>query len=157
MKQSYRWILRPASDLFCQSSEQNDCDRMEGVSAVLKVLLWVKSGLHVHLKVPILFTCREKLCLNIFEQILRYIHFIANYSQEPRNVDRLFKIRSVLDTLKKTFRLAVDPENFQSIDEQIIPFNGHLSLKQIPKKPKPWGVKVWVRAGSSEYMHRFQV
>lgn len=26
-----------------------------------------------------------------------------------------------------------------------------------PKKPKPWGVKVWVRAGTSGYMHRFEV
>lgn len=52
----------------------------------------------------------------------------------------------------------MDPEEFQSIDEQIIPFKGRLSLKQyIPKKPKPWGVKVWVRAGSSGYMHRFEV
>lgn len=96
--------------------------------------------------------------LNRFEQILRYIHFVDNYSQEQRNTDKLFNIRPVLDTLKKTFRSAVDPEEFQSIDEQIIPFKGCLSLKQyIPNKSKPWGVKVWVRAGSSGYMHRFEV
>lgn len=78
--------------------------------------------------------------------LLRYIHFIDNYSQEPGNVDKLFKIRRVLNTLKKTFCSSVDTEEFQLIDEQIIPFKGHLSLKQyIPKKPKSWGVKVWVR------------
>lgn len=64
----------------------------------------------------------------------------------------------MLDTLKTTFRSAVDPEEFQSIVEQIIPFKRRLSLKQyIPKKLKPWGVKVWVRAGSSGYMYRFKV
>ena len=34
-----------------------------------------------------------------FEQILRYIHFLNNYSQEPENADKLFKIRPVLDAL----------------------------------------------------------
>ncbi|CAM4362736.1 unnamed protein product [Leuciscus chuanchicus] len=98
------------------------------------------------------------MAVNRFEEILRYIHFVDNYSQEAENADKLFKIRPVLDALKTTFNSAVDPEEFQSIDEQIIPFKGRLSLKQyIPKKPKPWGLKVWVRAGSSGYMYRFEV
>ncbi|KAF3834757.1 hypothetical protein F7725_027315 [Dissostichus mawsoni] len=76
----------------------------------------------------------------------------------PGNADKLFRIRPVLEALEETFRTAVDPEEFQSIDEQMIPFKGRLSIKQyIPKKPKPWGVKVWVRAGSSGYMYRFEV
>ena len=76
--------------------------------------------------------------VNRVEQILRYIHFVDNYSKEPSNADKLFKLRPVLDTLEKTFHSAVDPEEFQSIDEQIIPFKGHLSLRQyIPQKTKP--------------------
>ncbi|KAL7848802.1 hypothetical protein SRHO_G00204250 [Serrasalmus rhombeus] len=39
----------------------------------------------------------------------------------------------------------------------MIPYKGHLSIKQyVPKKPKPWGIKVWVRAGSSGYMYNFE-
>lgn len=98
------------------------------------------------------------MSVNRFEQILSYIHFIDNYSLEPGHADKLFKIRPLLDALKKTFHSAVNPEEFQSIDEQIIPFKGHLSIKQyISKKPKPWGLKVWVREGTSGYMYRFGV
>lgn len=98
------------------------------------------------------------MSVNRFGQILRYIHFVDNYSKKPGEADKLFKIRPVLESLKKSFHSAVDPEEFQSIDEQIIPFKGKLSIKQyIPKKPKPWGVKVWVRAGTSGYMYRFEV
>lgn len=100
----------------------------------------------------------DAMSVNRYEQILSYLHFVDNYTYQPGNTDRLFKITPVLSTLQKTFLAAADPEEFQSIDEQIIPFKGQLSIKQyIPKKPKPWGVKVWVRAGSSGYMYRFKV
>lgn len=60
--------------------------------------------------------------------------------------------------LKKTLHKAVDAEEFQSIDKQVIPFKGHLFIKQyISKNPKPLGLKVWVRAGTSRYMYRFEV
>ncbi|KAJ4930745.1 hypothetical protein JOQ06_025053 [Pogonophryne albipinna] len=87
----------------------------------------------------------DAMPVNRFEQILSYIHFVDNYSQAPGNADKLYRIRPVLEALKETFRTAVNPEEFQSIDEQMIPFKGRLSIKQyIPKKKKPWGVKVWV-------------
>lgn len=71
--------------------------------------------------------------------------------------DRLYKITPVLSALQETFKAAADPEEFQSIDEKI-PFKGRLSIKlYIPKKPKPWGLKVWVRAGTSGYMYSFEV
>uniref|UniRef100_A0A3Q3IAY3 PiggyBac transposable element-derived protein domain-containing protein n=1 Tax=Monopterus albus TaxID=43700 RepID=A0A3Q3IAY3_MONAL len=76
--------------------------------------------------------------VNRFEQILRYIHFPDNYSQEAGNADKLFKIKPVLDVLEKIFHSTSDPEEFKSIDEQIILFKRHVSLKQyIPRKPKP--------------------
>ncbi|XP_058235983.1 activating transcription factor 7-interacting protein 1 isoform X3 [Hemibagrus wyckioides] len=96
----------------------------------------------------------DAMPVNRFEEILRYLHFVDDHSQEPGNTDKLFKIRPVLNALEQTFRSAVDPEEFQSIDEQIIPFMGQ---QYIPKKTKPWGLKVWVRAGTSGYMYRFKV
>ncbi|XP_027899099.1 piggyBac transposable element-derived protein 2-like [Xiphophorus couchianus] len=100
----------------------------------------------------------DAMSVNRYEQILRHLHFVDNYTHQPANTDRLFKLAPVLNTLQKTFLMAANPEEFQSIDEQIIPFKGQLSIKQyIPKKPKPWGVKVWVRAGSSGYMYKFEI
>ncbi|KAG9262590.1 piggyBac transposable element-derived protein 3-like, partial [Astyanax mexicanus] len=99
----------------------------------------------------------DAMPVNRFEQILRYMHFVDNYSLDPKNADRFVKIRPVLDALKETFQSALDPEEFQSVDEMMIPYKGRLSIKQyVPKKPKPWGIKVWVRAGSSGYMYNFE-
>ncbi|KAJ8974547.1 hypothetical protein NQ317_000523 [Molorchus minor] len=50
------------------------------------------------------------------------------------------------------------PEEYQAIDEQIVALKGRLGLKQyLQKKPKKWGVKIWVRAGVSGYMYRFEI
>ncbi|KAI3377522.1 hypothetical protein L3Q82_008435, partial [Scortum barcoo] len=69
---------------------------------------------------------------------------------EARNAVKLFKIRPVLDALEKTFDSAVNPEEFQWIDEQVIPFKGRLSLKQyIPKKPNAGSTKICARGGPS--------
>lgn len=43
-----------------------------------------------------------------------------------------------------------------SVDE-MIPFKGRSSLKQyLPKKPKKWGYKIRVRAGTSSYVYCFE-
>ncbi|KAF3838885.1 hypothetical protein F7725_010653, partial [Dissostichus mawsoni] len=68
----------------------------------------------------------------------------------PGNADKLFRIRPVLEALKETVRTAVDPEEFQSIDEQMIPFKGRLSIKQyIPKNPNPGVLWIEVYQGAA--------
>ncbi|KAG7236450.1 hypothetical protein INR49_000928 [Caranx melampygus] len=109
-----------------------------------------ETGLHLEL-------IADAMPVNRCEQILSYMHFVDNYSLDPENADRFVKIRPVLDALKETFRSALDPEEFQSVDEMMIPYKGRLSIKQyVPKKPKPWGIKVWLRAGSSGCMYNFE-
>ncbi|KAK0142248.1 PiggyBac transposable element-derived protein 3 [Merluccius polli] len=82
----------------------------------------------------------DAMPVNRFEQILSYMHFVDNYSLDPENADRFAKVRPVLDGLKKTFHSALDPEEFQSVDEMMIPYKGRLSIKQyIPKKPQALG------------------
>lgn len=79
-------------------------------------------------------------------------------AQTPRLRCLEVKEFNLIVALQETFKAAADPEEFQSVDEQIIPFKGLLSIKQyIPQKPKPWGVKVWVRAGTPGSMNRFKV
>lgn len=67
------------------------------------------------------------MSVNRYEQILRYLHFVDNLTYQPANTNRLFKIRPILCALKETFKAAADPDEFQSVDEQIIPFKGLLS------------------------------
>ncbi|CAK6959631.1 piggyBac transposable element-derived protein 2-like [Scomber scombrus] len=82
----------------------------------------------------------DAMPVNRFEQIFSYMHFVDNYSLDPENADRFAKVRPVLDALKKTFRSALDPDEFQSVDEMMIPYKGRLTINiynMSPKNPSP--------------------
>lgn len=94
---------------------------------------------------------------NRFEEIRRFLHFCDNNDLE-KNSRGFAKISPVLTALHSAFHDACSNEEFQSIDEMIIPFKGRSHLKQYVKnKPKKWGFKVWVRAGVSGYVHCFEL
>ncbi|XP_031346858.1 uncharacterized protein LOC116173496 [Photinus pyralis] len=101
---------------------------------------------------------QNSMPVNRYESILRHLHFTNNLDLDTNSTDKLKKLRPFLDKLQKNFLSATEPEEYQAIDEQIVPLKGRLSIKQyLPKKPKKWGVKLWVRAGVSGYMYRFEV
>ncbi len=55
----------------------------------------------------------------------------------------LFKVREFLSNMSSNFAEHTEVEEVCSVDEQMIPFKGQLSLKvYIKAKPKKWGVKV---------------
>lgn len=63
--------------------------------------------------------------------------------------DKLFKIRPFFDKFRQNLSKR-EPEEYQSIEEMIIPFKGRCPYKQnIKSKPHKWGIKVFARAGSS--------
>ena len=73
-----------------------------------------------------------------FETIKRFLHFNENPKDKKRDDktrDGLFKIRPFFEKLRQNC-LAVDPEEHNSIDEQIIPYKGRSFLRRyMPKKP----------------------
>ncbi|CAH2000555.1 unnamed protein product [Acanthoscelides obtectus] len=94
----------------------------------------------------------EKLrsCLHINDNSLMKLRYHPNY-------DKLFKVRPYIDALKKIFA-KTEPEEFSSVDEIMIPFKGHSSLKPyIKNKPHKWGIKLFVRAGVSGIIYEFDV
>lgn len=99
----------------------------------------------------------DAMSLNRFEEIRRYLHFV-DASKSDDNNNKLFRIKFVLDHLHKVYHEALDPEEYMSIDEMMIPFKGRSSLKNyLPKKPKRWGYKVWARAGTTGYLYCFEI
>ena len=80
------------------------------------------------------------------ELIKRYIHFDDNSKdkrKQDEKRDRLFKIRPLFEVLKKNC-LSQEPEEYNSIDEQIITFKDRrFSCCYMPNKPYEWGVKVF--------------
>lgn len=96
----------------------------------------------------------DNMPVNHFEEIARFLHFVDAENAQ----DKFNKVRPVLDKLSETFVAATDFEEHLSVDEMIIPFKGRSSLKQYFKsKPKPWGFKVWVLAGVSGYVYKFEM
>lgn len=100
----------------------------------------------------------DSMSVNRYELILRHLHFVNNLELQENNPDKLKRIRPFLDKIQRNFISAAAPEEYQAIDEQIVPLKGRVGLKQyLPKKPKKWGVKIWVRAGVSGYMYQFEI
>ncbi|KAL3190274.1 hypothetical protein MRX96_019812 [Rhipicephalus microplus] len=68
--------------------------------------------------------------------------------------DRLWKVRPFMELIRKRcLELALEQEC--SVDEQMIPFKGQLSIKQYVKgKPSPWGIKVFALCSSSGLLYQ---
>ena len=92
---------------------------------------------------------------NRFSELRRYLHFVDNNSEHDIE-DKLFKIRPIIEAVRNQC-IKIEPEEFQSVDEQIIPSKTRFTkIRQCnPKKPKKWGFKNLVRAGSSGFMYDF--
>ncbi|KAL3218436.1 hypothetical protein MRX96_005942 [Rhipicephalus microplus] len=73
-------------------------------------------------------------------------------------IDRLYRVRPVLQRLNKNFLNAAEMEPCLAVGEMIIPFKGRHSLKiYMMKNPKKWGYKVWTLAGRSGYVYKFEL
>lgn len=97
---------------------------------------------------------------NRFDKLRSTIHISDNSKMKLRddeNYDKLFKIRPFIDQLK--INLAkIKQEEFNSVDEIMIPFKGRSALKQYVKnKPHKWGIKMFARAGRSGIVYDFEV
>ena len=92
---------------------------------------------------------------NRFEILSRYLHFVDNDSVQDVS-DKLFKIRPILTAVRNEC-LKVEPEEYHSVDEQIIPpKTKYTKIRQYnPKKPRKCGFKNLVRAGASGFMYMF--
>ena len=63
---------------------------------------------------------------NRFDTLLRYLHLNDNANMKPRDhpeYDKLFKIKPRVTHLQQKFK-ELEPEEYNSVDEQIIPYKG---------------------------------
>ena len=64
-------------------------------------------------------TIADAMARNRYELLRRYIHFVDQDTEHDAN-DKLFKIKPILEAVRKEC-VKVEPEEFHSVDEQIIP------------------------------------
>lgn len=91
----------------------------------------------------------NNMCRDRFFCLRSNFHVLNNLDIPVGNKDKFIKVRPLYDILKK--RCAELPvERNLCVDEQIVPFKGHHSVKQyIRGKPNPWGLKIFLLCGQS--------
>lgn len=98
--------------------------------------------------------------VNRFEILKRFLHFNDNSCMPKRNslqFDKLYKVRPVVESVLGKCQ-KVEPEEYNSIDEQMIPSKSKSPLRQyMPKKPHKWGYKVFTRCGNSGIIYDFEI
>lgn len=76
-----------------------------------------------------------------FFQLRNNLHCINNLDVPNTCNDKLHKVRPLFEAIRQRC-LALELEENLCVDEQMVPFRGHLSIKQYMKgKPTPWGSK----------------
>uniref|UniRef100_A0A673C3E2 PiggyBac transposable element-derived protein domain-containing protein n=1 Tax=Sphaeramia orbicularis TaxID=375764 RepID=A0A673C3E2_9TELE len=101
----------------------------------------------------------DNMSRNRFQTLLTSLHFTDNTDLSNRQEgDKCWKIRPWLDRFRKQC-LEITPEEYNSIDEQMVSFRGTRSpIRQYVKsKPHPWGFKIWARCTSTGILCDFQV
>ena len=72
------------------------------------------------------------------------------------NFDRLYKVRPLLPSIASKFN-RIEPEEYNSADEQVIPTKCRSILKTYnQKKPNKWSYKVFSRCGATGIVYNFQ-
>ena len=99
---------------------------------------------------------------NRFEELTQYLHFSDTRTEPKRgepNYDRLYKVRSVLNSVLEKTKRTYEPSKCISVDEGMIAFKGRLAFRQyLPAKPTKYGIKVWMAADSDNgYIANFAV
>lgn len=101
------------------------------------------------------------MTVNRFGWLLSHLHLNDNHFQPGRNhpnYDKLYKIRPLLDSLKRKFQENYKPTEHLAIDESMIKFKGRSYLKQyMPKKPIKRGYKVWMLCTKTGYCLKFDI
>ncbi|XP_025191739.1 uncharacterized protein LOC112591992, partial [Melanaphis sacchari] len=100
--------------------------------------------------------------LKRFLKLLRYIHLNDNQKMLPRSsesIDKLFKIRPLIDHLNNIYKILYNPSQNLSVDESMVAYTGRSTMKQyMPLKPIKRGFKVWAMTDSATgYLLSFDV
>ncbi|KAK2710883.1 hypothetical protein QYM36_012153 [Artemia franciscana] len=99
----------------------------------------------------------DMMNFNRFSRLRSFVHMVDNASKDPDNLDRLWKVRPIIDIVQKKTQTISLSEHL-SCDEQMVPFTGNLDIKQyIRGKPCPWGIKIFVLCNADGRVLSFEI
>lgn len=86
----------------------------------------------------------------------KFIHFHDNNNISREH--RLYKLRNLLNKLKKSFKVHGGLKECLSIDENMVPsYSKHYAKQYIRSKPNRFGYKNWEMCSSSGYLYSFEI
>ena len=101
---------------------------------------------------------RNSMPRDRYEEIRANLHFVNNL--DPlRASDKASKIRPLIEHFNIIYQRYSKAVSHQSVDEHMVKFKGHHSMKQYVKnKPIKWGFKFWLRCDAvTGYLFQFDI
>ena len=101
---------------------------------------------------------KNSMTRNFYLELKKLLHFQDNKLHQHNKHDKSFKIRPLIEMLSKNFqKWGIFHENL-SVDEMIVRYYGHHTLKQFIKaKPIRFGYKLWALCGNDGYCYNFSL
>nr|CAH7762501.1 unnamed protein product [Callosobruchus chinensis] len=122
---------------------------LSGYSSVSRRRMYWENSKDSHNKLVSEAMSRDK-----FEYIMTHIHFSDNLNLDES--DKFAKLRPIFDHLNECFLKYASPEEYHSVDEAMVPYNGRHGCKQyIHGKPIRYGFKLWVGTTRLGYINWF--
>lgn len=98
----------------------------------------------------------EAMPVNRFFKLRSALH-ITEPTPPPLPTGKFWKVQPVIDAVRRRCQ-ELPPVEINCIDEQMIPFTGHVAAKQFMKnKPNPEGIKLFIRCSSDGVAHDFEL
>ena len=95
-----------------------------------------------------------------FDHLKTYLHLNNNNNMKEKDepgYDPLFQVYPVFEKMRQTL-LKIEPQEKNSVDEQMIPYKERISMKQYMKnKPCKWRIKVFFLADICGLVFDFQI
>jgi len=87
--------------------------------------------------------------VNRFQKIRNNLHINSAKDPDPNDCNKFWKIQPLVDCIRRRC-MELPREEYCSVDEQMIPFQGRAPAKQfVANKPNPIGLKNFVLCGKS--------
>lgn len=102
----------------------------------------------------LVYNCMRR---NSFEEIMSFFHCVDNTEMKNEH-DKMWKLRPLMDEIKKRFMKYYMPEQNLSFDETMVKYYGKHSCKQfIRGKPIRFGYKLWSLCTVDGYLVSFEI
>ena len=95
-----------------------------------------------------------------FLHILHFLHFADNWQRpdKGKEYDRLWKLRTVFDTLNEAYAKFYKPSENLAVEEVTVKFKGRVIFRQhIPKKRKHFIIKIYKVCDELWYTYNMKV